>query len=196
TWERCRASRCASKRLRSLGVTASSVIDSEVGWGNVDVEQIDATGELQRTGLGKGASTRLQDVGDVLGAEGPEGEAIGDGAGNAVGGVGLGERQDLADMVAGVEPLLGEAVVIGLGVGGQRQEAQHQPLLSGPTALGDQAFGVLGILDVLVAGIAALMAGDELGIEVDADTVGIGFDGQSPVRVGGGDGVAAMSSAT
>src|SRR5262249_33265840 len=46
-----RASRCASKRVRSLGVTASSVIDSEVGRGDVDVEEIDATGELQRTGL-------------------------------------------------------------------------------------------------------------------------------------------------
>src|SRR5262252_7858539 len=98
-WERCRASSCASKRLRSLGVTASSVIDSEVGRGDVDVEQIDAAGELQWTGLGECASARLQDVGDVLGAEGLEREAIGDGA----------ESQDLADVVAGVEPLLLEA---------------------------------------------------------------------------------------
>src|SRR5262249_62047810 len=90
------------------GCSSYYVIDSEVGRGNVDVDQIDATGELQRTGLGKGASTRLQDVGDVLGAEGLEGEAIGDGAGNAVGGVGLGERQDLADMVAGSRATPGE----------------------------------------------------------------------------------------
>src|SRR5262249_56864798 len=32
------------------------------------------------------------------------------------------------------------------------------------------------------------MAGDELSIEVDADAVGVGFDGQSAGRVGGGDG--------
>src|SRR5262249_656083 len=69
TWERCRASSSASKRLRSLGVTASSVIDSEVGRGDVDIEEIDAAGELQRAGLGEGAGARLQDVGDVLGAE-------------------------------------------------------------------------------------------------------------------------------
>src|SRR5262249_18260154 len=176
--------------MKADGVTASSVIDSEVGRGDVDVEEIDATGELQRTGLGEGASTRLQDVGDVLGAEGLEREAIGDGAGDAVGGVDLGQRQDLADVVAGVEPLLLEAVVIGLSIRGQCQEAQHQPLLSGSAAPGDQALGVLVILDVLVAGIAARMAGDELGIEVDADAVGVSFDGQSPVRVSGGDGVA------
>jgi hypothetical protein len=47
-----------------------------------------------------------------------------------------------------------------------------------------------------VAGIAARMAGDELGIEVDADAIRIRFDGQSPVRVGGGNGVAAMSLKT
>jgi hypothetical protein len=57
-------------------------------------------------------------------------------------------------VVAGVEPLPLEAVVIGLSIRRQRQEAQHQPLLSGPAALGDQALGVLVILDVLVAGIA------------------------------------------
>jgi DNA replication protein DnaC len=34
------------------------------------------------------------------------------------------------------------------------------------------------------------MASDELGIEVDADAIGVRFDRQSPVRVGGGDGVA------
>jgi hypothetical protein len=46
---------------------------------------------------------------------------------------------------------------------------------------------VLGILDVLVAGITALMASDELGIEVDADTVGIGLNGQPAMRVSGGN---------
>jgi hypothetical protein len=49
---------------------------------------------------------------------------------------------------------------------------------------------VLGILEILMAGIAARMAGDELGIEVEADAIGVGFDGKSPVRVGGGGGVA------
>jgi hypothetical protein len=36
---------------------------------------------------------------------------------------------------------------------------------------------MLGILDVLVATIAALVAGDEVTIEVDAEAVGISFDG-------------------
>ena len=39
-----------------------------------------ATGELQGTGFGQRPRAGLQDVGDVLGAEGLEGEAVGDGA--------------------------------------------------------------------------------------------------------------------
>src|SRR5215470_19423421 len=82
-WERCKRSSCSSKRARSLGVMVC-LIDVEVRGRDVDVEEIDATGELQWTRLGERASTRLQDVGDVLGAEGLEREAIGDGAGNVI----------------------------------------------------------------------------------------------------------------
>src|SRR5262249_38756670 len=96
------------------------IVDAEVGWRDVELQQIDATGELQRAGLGEQSGTRLEDVGDVLGAESLEREAIGDGAGNAVNGVRLGQRKDLADVVAGVEPLPLEAVVIGLRIRGER----------------------------------------------------------------------------
>jgi hypothetical protein len=113
----------------------------------------------------------------LLGAEGLEGEAIGDGACNFIKGIDLGQRHDLADVVAGIEPLLLETFVIGLGIRRQCQEAQYQALFPGSHTLGEQGLGVLGILDVLVATIAALVAGDELGIEVDADAVGIGSSG-------------------
>ena len=86
-------------------------------------------------------------------------------------------------MVAGIQPLLLEAVLIGLGIGRQRQEAHHQALFPGPDTFADQTLGMLFILDVLVARIAALMAGDEFGVEIDAETVGIGFEGQAPVGV-------------
>ena len=151
---------------------------------------------MQGSGFRPRPGAGLQDVGDVLGAEGLECEAIGDGASDALDGIDLRQSQDLADVVSGVEPLLLEAVVIGLGIRRQRQEVQHQALLPSPTAPGHQTLGVLFILDVLVAGIAARVAGDELGIEVDTDAIWVGFDGQAPVGVGGGDGVAAMSLKT
>jgi hypothetical protein len=56
-------------------------------------------------------------------------------------------------------------------------------LFAGAAPLGNESLGVLRILDVLVTAIAALMTGGQLGVEVDADPVGIGFDGQLAVRV-------------
>src|SRR5215510_11366288 len=48
---------------------------------------------------------------------------------------------------------------------------------------------MLGIFNVLVAGIAARMTGDELGIKVDAEAIGIGFEGQAAVSVLRGNGI-------
>src|SRR5580698_4983159 len=53
-------------------------------------------------------------------------------------GVNLGQSQDLADVVAGVEPALFQAVVIGRRIRRQRQEAHHQTLFPSAAALGDQ----------------------------------------------------------
>jgi len=51
-------------------------------------------GFRQRAGAG------LQDVGDVLGAEGLEGEPVGDGTRHRIGGIDLGQRQNLANVLA------------------------------------------------------------------------------------------------
>src|SRR5580704_783152 len=105
----------------------------------------------------------------------------------AIGGVDLGQGQDLAGVVASVEPVLLD--VIGCRIWRQRQEVHHQALFAGPAALGDQTLGVVRLLDVLVPTIAARVTGDELVVEVDADPVGIGFDRQSAVSECGGDGI-------
>jgi hypothetical protein len=47
----------------------------------------------------------------ALGIEGLEGEPVGNGAGHGIGGVDLGQPKILADVVAGVEPALLQAVV-------------------------------------------------------------------------------------
>jgi hypothetical protein len=137
----------------------------------------------QRAGPG------LQDVGDVLGAEGLESAAVGDGTRHGIGGLDLCQSQDLADVVAGVKPALPLAIVIGRRIRRQRQEVHHQALFPGTAALADQTLGVIRILDVLVTTIAARVTGDELVVEVDADPVGIGFDRQSAVSVWGEDGI-------
>ena len=65
----------------------------------------------------------------------------------------------------------------------------HQSLFAGTAALGDQTLGVIRILDVFMTTIPARMTGDELVVEVEADPIGIGFDGQTAVSVCGGYGI-------
>src|SRR6516164_3144001 len=187
----CRCNRCSwvSNRVWSLGVMIVYLVGVEVRWSDIDVEQVVAAGELQGSWFWQRPGAGLQDVGDVLGAEGLEGEAVGDGACYGVGGIDLGQGQDLADVVAGVEPALFQAVVIGCRIRRQRQEVHHQALFAGAAALGYQCLGVIWILDVLMTAIAAPMAGDELIVEVDADPVWIGFDRHAAMRVGGRDGI-------
>jgi hypothetical protein len=76
-------------------------------------EQVVAAGKLEGPGFRQRASAGLQDVGDVLRAEGLEGEAVGDGTRHVIGWIDLGQCQNLADVMAGIEPALLQAVVIG-----------------------------------------------------------------------------------
>src|SRR5208282_3474039 len=94
-WCRCKPCSCASNRVRSLGVMIVYLVGVEVRWSDVDVEQVVATGKLQWSGLRQRTGSGLQDVGDVLGAEGLEGESVGDGAGHDIGGVDLGQSRIL-----------------------------------------------------------------------------------------------------
>jgi hypothetical protein len=57
--------------------------------------------------------------------------------------------------------------------------------------MGKKGFGVVGILDVEMTAVAAGMAGDELIVEVDADAVWPGFDGDAAVGVARRDGIVA-----
>src|ERR1700680_5124047 len=109
---RCKRFSCASNRVRLVGVMIVYLLGVEVRGSDVDVEQVVATGELQWSRLRQRAGAGLQDVGDVLGAESLEGEPVGDGASDDIDGIDLGQRQDFADVVAGVEPALLQAVVI------------------------------------------------------------------------------------
>src|SRR5215831_13914637 len=114
-------------------------------WGSdVDVEQIMATGELQRSWFRQGPGPRFQDVGDVFGAEGLKGKPVGDGARHQVGRIDLRQGEDFADVMAGIEPALLQAVVIGRRVGREREKAQHQALFAGARALRQQSLDISG----------------------------------------------------
>src|SRR5258705_2770292 len=105
------------------------LVGVEVRGSDVDVEQVVTTGELQWSGLRQRAGAGLQDVGDVLGAEGLKGESVDDGAGHDIGGEDLGPRPALPDLVAGADTLLPPAVAISCRIPPRRPEHPHsQPL--------------------------------------------------------------------
>src|ERR1700746_2069199 len=112
-WFRCNRCSCVSNCVWSLGVMIVYLVGVEVWWSDIDVEQVVAAGELEGSGFRQRAGAGLQDVGDVLGAEGLEGEAVGDGARHGIGGIDLGEGEDLAGVMAGIDAALFQAVVIG-----------------------------------------------------------------------------------
>src|SRR5262244_1223994 len=107
----CRYNRCScvSNCVWSLVFMVVDLVSVEVRWSDIDVEEVVAAGELEGSGFRQRAGAGLQDVGDVLGAEGLEGEAVGDGARHGIGGIDLGQCQNLADVMAGIEPTLFQA---------------------------------------------------------------------------------------
>ena len=108
--------------------------------------------------------------------------ASSDGPGGGFGAVDLAEGHDLADMQEDVEPPFGQPLVEGLGLGGQGQQPLEQLLIAGPAALLEQGPGMVGILEVLVAVVAADVAGQEFVLLVDAQVIGVDLEGQMRLR--------------
>ena len=79
-------------------------------------------------------------------------------------------------MLLGVEATLGELAVIKVGLGRQGDKAHEDLLVAGFFALGQKRLGVVGVLEVLVALIAADMPCDQFLARVDTNALGIGFD--------------------
>ena len=73
-------------------------MDREIGFGQLQIEQTGAPGELQGARWPADAPTRRQDMGDVLGAERLQSQAIVESAGNRLGAMHCGQRDDLAQM--------------------------------------------------------------------------------------------------
>jgi hypothetical protein len=88
------------------------LVSIEVRGSYVDVEQVVAAGELQGAGFRQRPASRLEDVGDVLGAEGLEGEPVSDGARHEFGGIDLGQSRDLANDQLTLNQFMGYKVLV------------------------------------------------------------------------------------
>ena len=113
--------------------------------------------------------------------------------GNRVVTVDVGEGDDLADVGQGMAAAFLQAGVVVHGRRGQGEEALEDLGIAGVPALRDQRLGVVGIFTVEVALVGAEVAGDEFVVVVQADPVGVGFEGQRAAGEAGGARVAAVS---
>ena len=75
-------------------------------------------------------------------------------------------------------------------MGERLKKRTQQPLFAGGASLREQRLRMVGILDVLMAVVAARMAGDELILMVDADPLGVGLEGHARAGIFGGHRIA------
>ena len=107
------------RQVGCRGGIAVGGVQAEVGFGQFQVQQVLAAGQVQGPGFGQQALPLLQQVGDVFATEGLELQGILDGPGGSVGAVDLRQGHDLADVMEDVEPPLRQAQVERLGLGRQ-----------------------------------------------------------------------------
>src|SRR5438445_10284898 len=90
------------------------LVDGQIGFREVELQQVRAAGERQWADrLSSRASSRLQQMSDVLAGEGIEGECVLEGTRGGVLAVGLQQGEDRAQVRAGVEAAGGESIVVG-----------------------------------------------------------------------------------
>ena len=99
-------------------------------------------------------------------------------AGGGLGAVDLAGRDDFAHMMDAVEAALLEFAEVLVGADGQRDEALEQALGAGLAALFEQGAGVVVMLEVAVALVAAQVPGDEAVVVIDVQPLGVALQGQ------------------
>src|SRR5260370_27457604 len=109
-----------------------------------------------------------------------EREPILQGSRDSLDAVDLAQRDDLAHVLPRIGTPLLEPFVIGLSVRAQTQEAQHQPLFASIAALCEECLRMLGVLDVLMAIVAAGMSGDHQVVVANADPLWIRLERPAP----------------
>ena len=116
------------------GGALSRGVKVQVGFGQFQVQEVLAAGQVQGAGLGELALALFEQVGDVLATEGLELQRVLKWPGRYVGPVDLAEGHDLADVLEDIEPAFGQALVKGFGLGGQGQQLLEELLLAAPAA--------------------------------------------------------------
>ena len=128
---------------------------------------------------GHGVALALfQQLGDIFTAVSVEGQGVPQGAGHFVGAVELAQRDDLLDVVRGMEAFFAEFATVAFGVCSQAQEGSQAGLVAGAVTLRQEFLDMIGVADVLAAVVTAQVGGDQLLVVIAEQLVRIDFEGQ------------------
>jgi hypothetical protein len=78
----------------------------------------------------------------------------------------------------GVEAALFELAVVEFGLRGEGEKAHEDLVITGFFALLEQGLGMIGVFEVAVTIVTAGVTRHELGLIIESETIGIGFQGE------------------
>ncbi len=136
---------------RGLGRKLSvGIVNGEVRFGQVQLEQVGCAGQVQGAGFGQVAQALLQDVGDVFATVGVILVRILNGPRDFVGAIDLDQSEDLLHVMAGVEPALLELLVVFGGLRARLKKRASNCCSRALVALNQKRPSVIGMFEVTV----------------------------------------------
>lgn len=159
------------------------MIDGEVWWLGVQIQQIGSSGQVQSTRLRQLTFVLLEDVGDVFAAESLKAQGIFDGAGDFFCAVDFAQGHDFGYMLVVVEASFLELTIVLLGLGREGHEAHEQSLFMRLAPLLEELADMVRIFKVLMPVVTADMFSNQFFLVMDAKAFGIDAHGKSGVGI-------------
>src|SRR5207244_5569391 len=144
--------------IRRSVLIAKALIQGEIRCRDLDLQEILAAGEVQRSGRGRLPGSHVKNIADVLAAIRGEGDAVLDRPVDRVHAVDFAQGDDFAQVMARVHAALLESLVLDLTVTPQAQELHQQALLTSVAPLREERLRMIWVLDILASIVTANMA--------------------------------------
>src|SRR5260221_13058006 len=112
------------------GLLLLAVVKVQIGGRDIQVEQVLAPSQVKGSRSDGHMLTLQENVGDILAAEGFEGDGVFDGPGDLVWAIDLAQGDDLLDMMGSIESFILEFAAKQFGLRREIEEGQQQRLIA------------------------------------------------------------------
>ena len=140
-----------------------------------DVEEIAATGEMERAGLWGASGALLHEVGNVFRGERLIDKGILHRPGYGFRGVDVAQGDNFAHVMVRLEATRFQLEVVRLSPWGQSEKPHKELVIAGFFALLQQGLGVIRVCDIRVPVVPSDLPGNERVSELETQAIGVGF---------------------